>query len=125
MMSLRCFFCLIFLLCGLPQSFALEQPSYSGQYPFDLLQRSLKTPGPAERAIIRGYLARAHSQTAEGLFSAAWIAGVDGRTDEQIRLYEAAIETDPELTVAYINLALAHEKASRPDAARDLYDKAL
>src|SRR5690606_27928059 len=28
-------------------------------------------------------------------------------------------------TVAYINLALAHEKASRPDAARDLYDKAL
>lgn len=124
-MSLRCFFCLIFLLCGLPQSFALEQPSYSGQYPFDLLQRSLKTPGPAERAIIRGYLARAHSQTAEGLFSAAWIAGVDGRTDEQIRLYEAAIETDPELTVAYINLALAHEKASRPDAARDLYDKAL
>lgn len=124
-MLLRYLFCFIFLLCGLTQSPAVERLSYFGQNPFDLLQRSLKTPSPAERAIIRSHLADVHSKTAEGLFSAAWIAGVNGRADEQIRLYEAAIAIDPELTVAYINLALAHERASRPDAARNLYDKAL
>ncbi|MFI3905199.1 OmpA family protein [Ochrobactrum sp. S1502_03] len=124
-MSLRYLFCFIFLLCGVSQSPAIEHPSYSSQNPIDLMQRSLKTPSAAERAIIRSHLADAHSETAEGLFSAAWIAGVDGRADEQIRLYEAAIIADPELTVAYINLAVAHERASRPEAARDLYDQAL
>lgn len=124
-MSLRFLFCFVSLLSGLSQSLAVEHPSYSGQNPFDLLQRSLKTPSAAERAIIRSHLADTHPETAEGLFSAAWIAGVDGRTETQIRLYETAIATDPELTVAYTNLALAHEQASRTEAARDLYDKAL
>ncbi|WP_188052158.1 OmpA family protein [Aureimonas fodinaquatilis] len=104
---------------------ALGNSAYADIYPFDLLQRSLKTQSPSERAILRGYLANEHADTAEGLFSAAWLAGHNGDIDTKIRLYQQAIEADPELTVAYINLALEHETAGRFDVARQLYDEAL
>ncbi len=124
-MSGRLFFCAVVLLCALLPAQAAEHRSYASQHPHDLLQRSLKTPSAIERAIIRGHLASAFPDAAEGLFSAAWLAGVDGRTEEQIRLYGAAIEADPELTVAYINLALAQEQAGRLQEAKAIYDKAL
>ena len=124
-MPLRLLLSLVLVLGSLVQPLAAQHAIHDGQNRFDLFERSLKTSSPSERAMIRGYLAQSHADTPEGLFSAAWIAGRDGRARDEIRLYEAAIEADPELTTAYINLALAHEQAARPEAARDLYDKAL
>lgn len=92
---------------------------------FDLLQRSLKTSSAIERGILRSQLASTYPETAEGMFAAAWIAGIEGRNDDKVRLYRAAIVADPELTVAYINLALELERTGQLDEARDLYDTAL
>lgn len=50
---------------------------------------------------------------------------MDGRVDDKVRLYEAAIAADPELTVAYINLALELSGSGRLEEAREVYDKAL
>lgn len=104
---------------------AQANTQYFSPHPFTLLQQSIRTPSAAERAIIRSHLAKAHPHAAEGLFAAAWLSGVDGKTDDEIRLYEAAIAADPELTVAYLNLGFALERAARPEAARDVYDSAL
>lgn len=117
-----CLFGLILLALFPVRADGKEQ---SLELPFDLLQRSLKTPSASERAVLRAQLAREYRDSAEGLFSAAWLAIVDGRQNDGIRLYEAAIYADPELTIAYVNLGLAHEAAGRFDEARTIYDKAL
>lgn len=120
----RFFLLIIALFLVVAPAEASESPALSG-HPHDLLQRSLKTSSFAQRGIIRAYLAKNHPDTPEGLFCAGWIAGVEGRNDDRISLYRKAIEADPELTVAYINLALALESSGRNEEAIGVYDTAL
>lgn len=85
-MLVRLLSCIVALICTVLAAQAGEHRSYAGQHPYDLLQHSLKTPSAVERSIIRGHLATAFPETAEGLFSDAWLPGMDGREDQQIRL---------------------------------------
>jgi outer membrane protein OmpA-like peptidoglycan-associated protein len=112
------------LFCAIAPAQA-SPPDAVGAHPHDLLQRSLRTSSAAERGIIRAHLATTYPATPEGMFGAAWIAGIEGRREDSLNLYRQTIHADPELTVAYINLGSALEAAGKAQAALDVYDTAL
>jgi WD40 repeat protein len=70
-----------------------------------LLATSIDTTSPTERVTIRSYLARKYPQTTEGIFSKAWIEDYEGRSEEAIKLYRQCIAQEPNMLVAYFNLA--------------------
>ncbi|MBX3597971.1 MAG: OmpA family protein [Rhizobiaceae bacterium] len=123
-MVLRTFLMIAVLLLSAPIATASNPHLLSGN-PYVLLERSLKTSSAVERSIIRGHLAKNYPSTAEGTFSAAWIAGIEGREEDSIALYRRAIDADPEMTVGYINLALALERGGKHSEALGVYDTAL
>lgn len=75
----------------------------------EILHRSRATPSSDERASLRGYLAEYRPQTAAGLIGRAWIATAEGDYPEAERLYLAAIERDPDNTLAYNNLTAVYQ----------------
>lgn len=92
------------LVLGLSAATALAD--YGSMSPRALIERSIVTPSAAERAQIRGHLARHHPESGEGLAARAWLAKQSGAHEEGMRLYRQATERAPDLWLAWFNLAV-------------------
>lgn len=92
------------LVLGL--SGATASADYGSMSPRALIERSITSPSAAERAQIRGHLARHHPDSGEGLTALAWLAKQNGEHEEGMRLYRQATERAPDLWLAWFNLAM-------------------
>lgn len=112
---------LTFLLAPVAQ--AQDDATWAGQQPRELLERSISTPSNAERWILRGYLAREHAETPEGVYARASILAADGDREAAIALYQGLAETDPVMPAQ--NLSFQLGSAGRYDEAVAVLRRAL
>lgn len=91
----------------------------------ELVDASSDTSSKSDRAQIRVYLSRARAGTAAGHFGTAWVLSQnDAPSEEIIHHYEKAIELDPHLGTAYVNLSYEYTQADLEDKKSTLWDRA-
>lgn len=77
---------------------------YGTQEPRKLMQISIDSESRAEKLRIRSFLAKKYSGSMEGLAAQAWIAGYEGRKDEQKRLYLECANRYPMFSLCQNNI---------------------
>ena len=77
---------------------------YASKDPRQLAQKSIDSESGAEKVRIRSFLAARYPQTAEGLFSRAWIAGYEGKAADSQRLYQECVDQYPKFAVCLNNV---------------------
>ncbi|HWA97278.1 MAG TPA: DNA-directed RNA polymerase subunit alpha C-terminal domain-containing protein [Pirellulales bacterium] len=81
---------------------------------------------PAEALKVLDGLSGAVEQSAEYLYQrAATVSAIGGNPQESIRLYERAVEIDPQHAGALFGLALENERHGNDDTALELYQRSI
>lgn len=126
------FFAGLLAVLAIAEANAVENPYwdfsiYGTKDPIQLLQKSIDSESKAEKVRIRSYLAAKLPQTAEGLFSRAWINTYEGKMEESKRLYMECVQRYPQFAVCLNNVVADNpdDEALRKrflELAPELYD---
>lgn len=96
----------------------------AGANPAELVRRSWESPSASEKLIIRAQLAEAYPDQVEGHFARGYLAGLDGRREEQIASYRRALELDPQHVYTLSNLGRALQSED-PGEAVEVLERSL
>ena len=106
-----------------PPAFAGDP--FAGRTKEEILQQSMDTVSPSERAKARIYLAKSYPDSVEGRAAQAWLVDRAGEKAKAIKLYEDCLDAYPQFYLCFRNYtALIQDRADRATvvAARSRFE---